>query len=193
MRARDNPFATDRIERLLTFRPEWMDTSWNNIQHRWQSLDQRAALTGRHGAGKTTFMDAWKTRLTERGHQVVSLFLNREKPTFTTQSWEAVEHCAGKIILLDGEEQLGWRARKKFHQLSQGADGLLVSRHSIGKLPVLLHFDPSIEILENCVKKLAPDHYDQLSPELEAWWQLCNGNIREVLLRCYDEVNRINQ
>ncbi len=32
------------------------------------------------------------------------------------------------------------------------------------------------------------DFYDQLAPEFPQWWQDYHGNIREILLRCYDEV-----
>jgi len=184
--ALNNPFATDRVERVLAFRPEWAGTTWKEIELRWKSLNHHATLTGHHGSGKTTFLDAWKKRLIEDGHEVVSLFLNRESRSLTPVGWQALENCSGKTILLDGEEQLSWRARRKFHQLCQQADGVLVTRHSRGKLPTLLHFESDIRTLELCIQQLAPEHHQILSPRLELWWQQCNGNIREILLKCYD-------
>lgn len=186
MNARENPFATDRIEQLLVFNPEWCGTTWSEIDTQWQKLGRRASLTGRHGAGKTTFIDAWQKRLHQNGHQTVRLFLNRECHTLQSNHWNSLKNCSGKIILLDGEEQLGWLARRKFYQYSKHAKGLLVSRHSQGKLPPLLDFHPDIQTVEHCIQKIAPDHFGQLSPHLADWWQQHDGNIRHILLRCYD-------
>lgn len=188
MNARDNPFATDRVERLLRFRPEWSGTRWKDIDQRWKNLGKRATLTGRHGSGKTTFLGAWQNRLAANGHEIIYLFFNRQDRSPTLAHWQALGDCQGKTILLDGEEQLNWRARMKLYRLARNADGLLVTRHNKGKLPTLLHFDPGIDVLKQCVQTLAPYHADQLSVHLPGWWRTDDGNIREVLLRCYDAV-----
>ena len=190
MNALNNPFATDRVERMLAFRPEWAETTWEEIELRWQAINHRATLTGHHGSGKTTFLDAWEKRLIKNGHEVISLFFNRERRLLSPTDWQALKDCTGKIILLDGEEQLNWWARRKFYQLSQQADGVLVTRHSPGKFPPLLHFEADIRTLELCIQELAPKHHHTLSPQLERWWQQSNGNIREVLLKCYDVLAR---
>jgi len=186
--ARHNPFATDRMERVLAFHPEWSGTRWEEIDQRWYALDRRAALIGRHGSGKTTFLDAWKTRLIDAGCEVAPLFLNRETSRLSEGDWRVLEDCTGKVIILDGEEQLSWSQRRRFYQLTQKATGLLVTRHRSGRLPTLKHFDPTLEVLHTCVRQLAPDFYDQLAPEFPKWWKDYHGNIREILLRCYDEV-----
>jgi hypothetical protein len=188
--ALNNPFATDRVERALAFRPEWAGTTWKEIELRWKHLDHHVTLTGHHGSGKTTFLDAWKKRLIENGHEVISLFFNRESRSLSPADWQALKNCTEKTILLDGEEQLNWWARRKFYQLSQQADGVLVTRHGPGKLPTLLHFESDIKTLELCIHQLAPEHHQTLSPHLEVWWQQCNGNIREILLKCYDVLGR---
>ncbi|MBT8036654.1 MAG: hypothetical protein KJO21_03825 [Verrucomicrobiae bacterium] len=188
MQAHDNPFATDRVERLLTFNPAWADTSWPSIETRWQKLGRRATLTGRHGSGKTTFLDAWKKRLHQDGHESLDLFLNRENSTLDPKSWQALAHCIGKTIILDGEEQLSWIARRKFYALTRDAHALLVTRHRASKLPCLLHLDPAISLLDRCVQALAPDHYDALRTHFPSWWHQTRGNIRESLLLCYDAV-----
>lgn len=68
-----NPFATGRIERLLRFDPEIIGASWATIEDRWEACGRRACVTGHHGAGKTTFLDAFAARLPQR---VVRLFFN---------------------------------------------------------------------------------------------------------------------
>ena len=186
--ARHNPFATDRVERMLSYHPEWSGTSWQEIDQRWQALNRRAALIGRHGSGKTTFIDAWKARLIDQGCGVTHLFLNRETSRLSGDDWRVLEDGAGNVIILDGEEQLNWSQRRQFYQLTQKAAGLLVTRHRLGKLPPLQHFAPSIEVLHACVRQLAPDCYDQLAPMFPTWWKEDHGNIREILLRCYDQV-----
>ena len=173
---------------MLAFRPEWSGPSWDTIDQRWNELHHRAALIGRHGSGKTTFLDAWNRRLLKNSCEVEQLFLNRETTNLSEDAWQILEDCTGKIILLDGEEQLNWIQRRRFYQLTQKAAGLLVTRHREGKLPTLQHFDPSIEILHTAVRELAPDHFEQLAPQFPHWWKDYHGNIREILLRCYDEV-----
>ena len=45
-RARDNPFANDRIEREIEFDPKWCSTSWPKIFEHWEKLAHRAAIVG---------------------------------------------------------------------------------------------------------------------------------------------------
>lgn len=189
MLARDNPFATDRVEQILTFNPAWTGHTWIDLDQQWQRLGQRATITGKHGAGKTCFLDAWSDRVKNNlSTPVLRLFLNQEKKNFSHHEWQSLTHCQGKTIILDGEEQLGLRARNKFYRLTQNASGLLVTRHTPGKLPTLAHLDPDIRILHSCIKKLAPDHYAQLSPQLPTLWKNHHANIRHILLECYDQI-----
>ena len=167
MLARYNPFATDRVERLLTFQPEWSGTTWEELEKKWVSQNYRATITGRHGTGKTCFLNTWATRLRHASKQApIRIFLNTEQPKVTDSQWENLAHSQGKTIILDGEEQLGLHARMKFYRLTKNASSVLVTRHSQGKLPTLIHFNPDIHMLHKCIKKLAPDHYQQLSPQL---------------------------
>lgn len=186
MKACDNPFATDRVERLLRYKPDWIETDWASIEDRWSKLNRRVTLTGRHGSGKTTFLDTWQERLTSKHQHVIRIFLNRETRSLTSHRWEALNNPADKIILLDGEEQLDWSDRRKFYRETRTAAGLLVTRHKKGKLPTLLHLEPDINILDLCVQHLAPAHYSRLAPYLPTWWRQSSGNIRQVLLNCYD-------
>ena len=188
MKACENPFATDRVERLLAFRTDWAGTTWEVLEQRWEKLGRRAALTGRHGAGKTTLLAAWMPRLRARGHQVLPFFLNREQPALEAEHWQQLAACPGKIVILDGEEQLSSWQRRKLHRTTRQAAGLLVTRHRPGRLPTLLHLAPPLELLHRCVRRLAPAHYPQLAPHLAGWWRDHRGNLREILLRCYDQV-----
>lgn len=184
--ARSNPFATDRTELLLSYRPEWIGTTKEELLAKWQQLDQRATLTGRHGAGKSTLLAWFRQHLLQQGQQVLHLFLNRQSKSFSETDWQKIREAAGKFILLDGEEQLGWRARRRFYQLGQAAEGLLVTRHRPGHLPQLWDLQPDIAVLQRCIRRAAPDYYSDVEPHLPQWWQKHRGNIRDILLECYD-------
>ena len=187
MLARDNPFTTDRVEQILQFKPEWAGLSWQQLDATWKSLNQRATISGHHGSGKTCLLDAWATRLEQtKDTQILRIFLNREQKTITPNQWEALSQSHGKTIILDGEEQLNIRARSRFYKLTRSASGIIVTRHSKGKLPTLLHLDPDHELLVRCVKEVAPEQYNQLSPMLPKWWKKHRGNLRSILLECYD-------
>ena len=170
----------------MGFDPQLNDTSWETIETRWLELRQRAALIGPHGAGKTTFIDAFTLRLRSNDTQVYRLFLNSERALISSEQWADLSLSQGKIVILDGEEQLSFLQRRRFYKLTHNATGVLISRHSKGKLPSLLDFTPRMETLAHCVRTLAPGHYEQLAPHFDQWWAEHNGNIREILLRCYD-------
>lgn len=182
MRAYESPFATDRVEKLLYYRPEWSGTSWESLEKNWEELGFRASLVGRHGAGKTTLMDAWAKRLISKGQKVVRFFLNKESSS--TLDWKLFADCDHKFIFLDGEEQLSWFERRKFYQRTKHAKGLLVTRHRSGVLPTMCELKPSIEILSKCLLELDSNLTE--FPDIEEWWKLDKSNVREILLRCYD-------
>lgn len=191
MLARDNPFSTHRVENILSFDPQLSGTSWEEIERRWIALGMRASLVAPHGAGKSTFMDAFQERLETSGHSVLRLFLNQQSNKLEGEQWNLLEQCQQQIVMLDGEEQLGYLSRSRFYQLTENCSGLLITRHKPAKLPQLFSLDPDIQILTTCVERLAPEHLSQLQPMLSGWWREYDGNIREILLRCYDSVQNL--
>ena len=188
MNACENPFATDRTQSLLTFRPEWAGTTMQELTARWETLNRRAEILGRHGAGKSTLLASWKQWLQSNNNLFIHIFLNREQRQLSEEQWHQLQNCHGKTILIDGEEQLSWQARRKLHKLSASASGILITRHKSGRLPTLCTLDPDIEILHRCIREIAPLHFQDLAPLLSKWWRQDRGNIREILLRCYDEL-----
>jgi hypothetical protein len=191
MLARDNPFSTQRIERILCFDPQLSETSWEEIGDRWESLNRHASLVAAHGAGKSTFMDAFQKRLEDSGHSVFRIFLNQESNKLSDEQWDMLGCCSQQIVMLDGEEQLSHLARRRFYRLTQSCLGLLISRHKPTKLAQLLALKPNMALLLACIEKLAPEHINYLKPMLEGWWNQHHGNIREILLCCYDSLQDV--
>ncbi len=190
MQAHENPFATDRVEKLLSFRPAWSAMTWDQLDKTWQQAGYRGAITGRHGAGKTTLISAWKYRLAKRGTDYLELFLNREAQSLSNTEWARLDDpsIAHHVVILDGDEQLGYFDRRRFYRLTQQAKGLIVTRHRQNHLNTLAHLNPSIDILKQCVRELSSEHYPALEPHFPTWWKSKKGNIREILLECYDAI-----
>ncbi|MGJ8676228.1 MAG: hypothetical protein ACSHX0_01790 [Akkermansiaceae bacterium] len=192
MQAHQNPFATDRVEKLLRFDPLWSGLTWAEIELRWCGAGYACAVTGRHGAGKTTLLDAWRQRMLRRGENVLSLFLNRQSHGLDDTEWAELADVSQRVVILDGEEQLTYLQRRKFYQLTREAKGLIVTRHRQNHLKTIVHLDPQRNVLDRCVRLVAPEYVDLLEPHLDLWWKEKQGNLREILLCCYDVVSEMD-
>jgi len=64
MKARDNPFSSDRI---LGIRYRLQDLTWEQLWLRLADMDYRGALVGPQGSGKTTLLEDLASALGERG------------------------------------------------------------------------------------------------------------------------------
>ena len=79
MRARDNPFRTDRV---LAVRYRLDQGTFDGLLDRLDALGRRAAIVGPKGSGKTTLLEDLAPRLRDRGFTVRELRLNEENPGF---------------------------------------------------------------------------------------------------------------
>ena len=182
--ASENPFATFRVESLLAFKPEWSGTSWEKIDTDLEKLNYRAAIIGPHGSGKTTLMEALEKRLRDRGETLVNFFLNDETPKLPEPLPATVDQ--NTIILLDGAEQLGPIAWRRFLRRIRQARGLIITAHRTGRLPLLLKTESSPALLQRCIDVLDPTS----SVSAEKLYKRHRGNLREALIECYRLVNR---
>ena len=183
MTAADNPFATGRVERLLTFDPELIGTSWLAIDARWDELGRRACVTGHHGAGKTTFLDAMARRLEGR---VERLFFNDGKRVLSGKDREVLETCEGAVLLIDGDEFLSWGERRELGKRSLVARRCLFARHRARGLPELLRLSASAELAEVLLERISPEWGRRLEGELGRKLKKQRGNLRELWLECFD-------
>jgi len=188
-KARNNPFAGDRIEREIEFDPAWCGTTWSQILERWRHLEHRAAIVGPHGSGKTFFLRAFGQRIDS---PVERFFLNEETPTLSTEDWQRLHDAiaAGSTILLDGSEQLSWTARRKFQHLTR-QQRVIVTRHRQAHWPTLLKTTSSPELLIHLIEKLSSERLSVSGAK-----QLLSrhkGNVREALWECYDRAGNENE
>jgi len=181
MRARDNPFSTDRVLKIR-YRPRgW---TWEQLLDRLARLDYRAAIVGPEGHGKTTLMEDLEPHLRAKGFNVKHLRLTRERPTFD-RAWLRDFFAAtgpNDVLLFDGAEQLTRLAWWRFRQAARKAGGLIITSHRAGMLPTLVECTTDADLLGGIVRDLVPVGTDNTA-DLFARHR---GNVREALRELYD-------
>jgi hypothetical protein len=182
MRARDNPFSTDRVLRVR-YRPQGWD--WDALMRRLADLDYRAAIVGPEGRGKTTLLEDLGARLPEPGLGVKWLRLTREEPAFDRRWLRSffAEVSPRDVLLVDGAEQMGRVAWWSFLRKAKRARGLIITSHRTGLLPTLVQCETSPELLESIVRELlgGPDGLP-----VRELFERHHGNIRDALRGLYD-------
>ena len=180
MIASRNPFRVSRTEELLFFRPEWCGLTWEELEANWESVGRQGAIIGPHGVGKTTLLESWQKRLEEKGERVAKVFLNRQERSFSKVVFSEIEKAT--VLLVDGAEQLTWARRRALVRAACGK-AWLETRHRKGRLPIVANLQPDREILNRCLAELQEE---VSSEKLDAWWTSHQGNLRDILLSCYD-------
>lgn len=185
MKARDNPFSTDRVLRVR-YRPQ--GHTWESLLDRLSALSYRASIVGPEGHGKTTLLEDLGARLPSLGLNPKPLRLTRERPTFPRAFLNDffATTTSRDVILFDGAEQLGRFAWRAFLRRSRRAGGLLITSHRAGLLPTLVECQTSPALLREIVDQLTgPNISNDLAPA-EALFDRHHGNVREALRELYD-------
>lgn len=207
MKARDNPFSTDRVLKAR-YRPRGI--TWEEILARLDALDRRAAIVGPEGSGKTTLLEDLGPRLRSKGFTIRELFLNQ---TITRAGeWTRRGNPAGflkilskgkrhripfpvdffraltdrDVILFDGADLLTRPAWARFLRLTRLAAGLVVTAHAPGRLPSLVHCSTTPELFEEIVGEIAPSEIRRLRGITPGLFRKHRGNLRDALRELYD-------
>jgi len=185
MRARDNPFATARV---LQVRYRLRHDTWTSLLTRLARLDYRAAIVGPEGSGKTTLLEDLQPRLAEQGFTMKMLRLRAEQSSFPKAFLRAFVAGLGErdIILLDGAEQLGPLAWRRFRRCSRRAAGLIIASHRPGRLPTLLECVTTPELLEQIVTEILGGPMPELPRTPREFLRKHQGNLRDALRELYD-------
>lgn len=185
MRARDNPFA---VQRVLAIRSRLAGVTWEVLLDRLAALGFRAALVGPHGHGKTTLLEDLAPRLEERGFRLRSATLRAGDRRLAAAQEETLfrDLSARDLLLVDGAEQLGRLAWLRLRRKSHAAGGLVITSHRSGLLPTFHECRTSPELLAGIVRDLLESGAEGMSPAPEDLWQRHRGNLRDALRELYD-------
>ena len=185
MKAGDNPFAPGRLERVLGFDPALAETSWEALEEKWRELGCRAAVTGHQGSGKSALLRAW----VKRSDSPVFLHFNEQRRRLDeTQRCELAEG-AGRFWFIDGEDYLRASDRRKLHQAAECSAGIVVSRYRAGSWPTLIRLTATPTLASILLDRTAPTLAEKFLPDLAQRFRRCRGNLRKLLLECYDELS----
>lgn len=179
MRARDNPFAVDRV---LSVRHKPQGWTWDGLLSRLERLHHRAAIIGPKGSGKTTLLEDLGPYLKVRDWNPLFLRLDAQHPRFGADQERQIAMAGDRtILLLDGAEQLSACQWWRFRWQSRGAGGLIVTSHQPGRLPMLVRTQTSVDLLHRIVADLGASCADA-----EGLFDRSAGNIRDALRELYD-------
>jgi len=183
MRARDNPFAADRVQSIRYELPEGRAAA---LLARLERLRYRAAIVGPHGTGKTTLLEDLEAPLVRLGFRVIHLRLDSGHRRFPPGSLSRLRATldARDLVCLDGAEQLGRLAWMTFRWRTRRAGGLLITSHRPGLLPTLIACTTSPELLDRIVRRLAPPA--GIGPAPDDLFARHHGNLRNALRELYD-------
>jgi len=185
MRARDNPFANDRLHQI---RYRFRGSSWEEFLAQLAKADFRGAIVGPEGSGKTTLLEDLEPKLKELDLTPMRLRLSYEAPRFSPVMQQMIDSriTPRHILLFDGAEHLGWFAWKRFLLRVRPAGGLIITRQRAGRLPTVMETRTSTELLAEIVTELMEDG-PQLDPDqIRHIYRKHRGNMRDALRDLYD-------
>jgi hypothetical protein len=184
VKARENPFASHRIEALPYRFPD--GDSWEGLLERLAAQNWRGAILGPHGSAKTTLLEQIEPHLVERGFRPRRVTLRAAiDPLKRQESLASINSMAAPdFLLLDGAEQL---TTKQWFSLQAGVvacAGCLITQHRTGRLQTVHSCEPNPELLNELVHELC----EAWLPEGEAprLFARYHGNIRECFRELYD-------
>jgi len=189
MKAKDNPFAVERIQ-TIRYRP--LHTTFDRILARLHELNYRAAIIGPGGSGKTTLLEDLQETLRQKGFRANLTFVN-DTTCFDSPACRRLlsELTRDIILLLDGADLLrrsDWSLLKR-HTITH-AYGLVITSRRPGLLPTLIECTTSPALLKEIVTELLPRGRTIPAEFLDDLYQRHQGNLRACFRELYDLYTR---
>jgi len=186
MRARDNPF---RSERILQVRYQFVgELDWERLLERLDAFNCRGAIVGPKGTGKTTLQEDLADRLQAKGKRIHWLRFRRENRDTARRQIAALRRRgrANELLFVDGAEQLSWFWWHRLQQVASGCSGLVINTHTPGRLPTLIECHTTPALLQDVVSQLVPAAGTPSTDELDDLFTQHAGNLRGCLRELYD-------
>jgi hypothetical protein len=151
-------------------------------QHYW------GEITGPHGSGKSSLIQALNEALRRRNRRVELYTLRAGPPRLTLRGGQPADWGGDTQIVVDGYEQLGWRRQGQLQRLCRrrGA-GLLITAHRSAGLPLLWPAGTSLALAQHIVAQLVRAEPGVIrAVDVARCYASCNGNLRDVFFDLYD-------
>jgi energy-coupling factor transporter ATP-binding protein EcfA2 len=194
-----NPFAT-RWVRPGAIPYHFRDgASAAAIIERLSNNGWRGAIIGPHGSGKSTLLASLRPLIESARRAVRTISLHdwqRALPAEFARDIRGNDRSnLPTMLIVDGYEQLGWRARRQLRAACKGNDcGLLVTAHrenAVSGLPILYRTQASLETVHYLVDHELPSHGGLIdSSDVAAAFDGQERNVRETLFALYDLFER---
>lgn len=189
VRARDNPFRTERTDNLRYRAPGF---DWGDLMARLEVRGGRGALRGAQGTGKTTLLRELGVRLAGLGLEVRSLRPSLDDRRLATSQVRELPRGAGSgtALLLDGADRVGLFEWWRLVRSAQPAGILVVTTHREGRLPTLHRCETSAALLSELATELTAAT-ELSSVSLVDLFSREQGNVRTALRSLYDRFAEI--
>ncbi len=185
MKARDNPFCVERIEKI---RYRAVGTSFEELVMHLEQMNYRAAIIGPEGSGKTTLLEDFQARLEKKGLSTKSVFVNDTCPFTRSRRKRLVLELAGdEVVFLDGADSISrfaWLGLKR--GILKTDAGLVITTHKSGLLPTLIECETTPELFRDIVAELLLSEDGVGADFFNGVYHRHNGNIRTSLRELYD-------
>ncbi|HOX01602.1 MAG TPA: hypothetical protein P5555_04030 [Candidatus Paceibacterota bacterium] len=184
-RACDNPFRSERIDRLEY---EFLEGSIEAVWARWRQMGNRGCIIGPEGSGKTALLDRLAAGLAERGYGVHRVQLRPDRgggsPASVLPCPAGIE--SGDVILMDGADLLDARAWRRWERALRAPAGLIATSHRRAMLPVLFRCETTPELLFRLLGRLVDRSDEGLHSLAIELFHRHQGNLRAAFRECYD-------
>lgn len=189
MKARENPFRTDRVLRV---RYRMRGETTEDLLDRLRQFGYRGAIVGPKGAGKTTLLEDLEPVLRALGFEVKPLRLDDRARSFPRGflSLFLAGLTSRDVILFDGAELMNPVDWHRFKLRSKKAGGLVITSHRPGMLPTLKECATCPELLNEIITELLGVEPDTTRDAMVALHQRHKGNLRDALREMYDLYSR---
>jgi hypothetical protein len=176
MKAKDNPFRSERVD-ALAYRADGF--SWEELEGRLQRKGGLGAIVGPEGHGKTTLLTQWADRRRDAGSRVN--FVRIREGQRWLKDFQRAQISLGGWVFIDSAEQLSLPGWYEVRWLAVRAEALIITAHRGGRLPVLFRCQTNPALLSELVRELTGESRD--CTEL---WKRHRGNVRMALRELYD-------